>query len=217
MNALSARVVSLLGLAGIVVTLAVLLGHSERRRSGTDLTPNGAFVGFVGADQEACQEQEPLPADTSAVRMTIGTRGLPGPGIRVTLTEPGGRLASFGGLRPGWRQGVVTIPMKHTSMPLEGLRACVRDEGPAPIQLAGTTPDPGYHFEVAGSVLEGRLRFDYLRPGRESWLQLLPTLAYRSTVAKSDLVRHWAWAGAIVLMLLAAGFAVTTVIREARP
>jgi hypothetical protein len=217
MNALNARSVSALGLAGIVVMLAVLLGHGERRRSGTDVTPNGAFVGLVGAGQEACQEQEPLPADTSAVRMTIGTRGLPGPAIHVTLSQPDGLVVTFGGLGPGWHQGAVTIPVKHISQPMEGLRACLRDAGPAQILLAGTTPDPGYHFEVSGSTFEGRLRYDYLRPGRESWFELLPTLAYRSTIAKSDLVRHWAWAGAIALMLLAAGFAVATVIREARP
>jgi hypothetical protein len=217
MNLLNARVVSVLGLAGIVVMLTALLLHSERRRSGTDLTPNGAFVGFVDAGQEACQNQEPLPADTSAVRMTIGTRGLPGPAIRVTLSAPSGTPISFGGLGPGWHQGVVTIPIKHVSKPVEGLRACVYNAGPQQVQLAGTTPDPGYHFEVGGSTIEGRLRYDYLRPGRESWLQLLPTLAYRSTIAKSGLVRHWAWVGAIVLMLLVAAAAVATVIREARP
>jgi hypothetical protein len=216
MNVLNARVVSALGLAGIVVTFAVLLLHSEQRRSGTDLTPNGAFVGFVGAGQEACQEQELLPADTSAVRMTIGTRGLPGPPIHMTLSVPGGRTVTNGGLAAGWHQGVVTIPVKRVSEPTPGLRACLRNAGPQQIQLAGTTPDPGYHFELAGGTVEGRLRYDYLRPGRESWLELLPTLAYRSTIAKSDLVRHWAWAGAVVLMLLAAGFAVATIVREAR-
>jgi hypothetical protein len=217
MNPFNARVVSFLGLAGIVVMLAVLLGHSERRRSGTDLTPNGAFVGFVSAGQEACQEQEPLPADTSAVQVTIGTRGLPGPPIQVTLSVPGGQTITYGGLGAGWHQGVVTIPVKRVTHALEGLRACLRDAGPQPIALAGTTPDAGYHFEVAGATVEGRLRYDYLRSGRESWLELLPTLAYRSTIARSNLIRHWAWAGAIVLMLLVAGVAVATIIREARP
>jgi hypothetical protein len=71
-------------------------------------------------------------------------------------------------------------------------------------------------MNVAGGSIEARLRFDYLRPGRESWLELVPTLAYRSTIARSDLVRHWAWAGALLLMLLAAALALTTIVREER-
>jgi hypothetical protein len=75
---------------------------------------------------------------------------------------------------------------------------------------------PGYRLQVGPRTIEARLRFDYMRPGRESWLQLLPAIAHRSTFAKSGLIRNWAWLAAIVLMLLAIGLAARTVIREER-
>jgi hypothetical protein len=68
---------------------------------------------------------------------------------------------------------------------------------------------------IAGrAVAEVRLRIDYMRPGRESWLQLLPTIAYRSTLGKSGLIRHWAWIGALLLMGLATALAARTVLAE---
>ena len=78
-------------------------------------------------------------------------------------------------------------------------------------------PDPGYRLRVASSTLEARLRYDYMRPGRESWFELLPTLVYRSTLGKSDLVRHWAWLAALLLMLAAISLAVATLLREPGP
>ena len=67
---------------------------------------------------------------------------------------------------------------------------------------------------VAGKPFEGRIRYDFMRPGRESWFELLPTIVYRSTLAKAGFLRRWAWAAALVLMLLAIGFAARIVIRE---
>ena len=202
------------GLGAIVVILAVVLLQKDQRRSGSDLTPNGAFVTAIIAGQRTCQEGELLPADTSAIRATIGTYGKPGPSLQVTLTGPPGELLSSGGLRAGWREGVVRIPIAHVSSATEGVRVCLRNAGPGPIAIAGALPDPGYHMELGSSTIEGRLRYDYMRPGRESWLELLPTIVYRSTLAKAGLVRHWAWAGALVLMLLAVGLAARTIARE---
>jgi hypothetical protein len=203
-----------MGLGVIVVVLAVLLLHRGQRRSGSDLTPNGAFVAVLGPGQRACQGQELLPADTAAVRITIGTYGKPGPPLRLTVTGPSGETLTSGGLPAGWRQGVVQIPVAHVSSAMEGARVCLLSDGPQPIALGGALPDPGYRMVVAGRTVEGRLRYDYMRPGRESWLELLPTLAYRSTLAKSGLVRHWAWAAALLLMLFAAALGARTIARE---
>lgn len=213
---MKSRLVAAVGLAAIVVVFAAMLQQRDERRSGSDRTPNGAFVAALGANREACQEGELLPADTAAVQVTMGTYGRPGPPVGVVFTGPHGVLTT-GGLPAGWRQGVVRIPVAHVSTPTERVRVCLRNGGPGGIAIAGTLPDPGLHMIVAGQSIEGRLRFDYMRPGRESWLQLLPTLVYRSTLGKSDLVRHWAWAGALLLMLFAVGLAVRTIVREEAP
>jgi hypothetical protein len=204
------------GVAAIAAVFVVLLLHSEQRRSGTDLTPNGAFIAYLNAGQEACQNQEPLPAGAAAVRMTIGTHGPPGPPVHLTWSGPHGEVVTSGGRGAGWRQGIVTIPITRVAKPMEGLRVCFRSDGPQPIALAGTQPDPGYRLQVPGITIEARLRYDYLRPGSESWLELLPTLAYRSTIARSGLVRHWAWVAAVLLMLFAAALALATIARQAR-
>ena len=202
------------GLAAVVVIFALVLAHSGQRRSGSDLTPNGAFVAALGAGQQTCQGGELLPADTAAVQITIGTYGAPGPGLRLTFTGPHGEALASGGLPAGWRQGAVRIPVTHVSSATEGVRVCLANVGPQRIAIAGDLPDPGNQMDVAHTSVEGRLRYDYMRPGRESWFELLPTLVYRSTLAKSDLVRHWAWAAALLLMLFAVGLALRTVLRD---
>src|SRR5271166_6214247 len=148
-----ARTVLAVGIGAIVAVFAVLLLHRGQRRSGSDLTPNGAFVAALGPGQRACQEGELLPADTAAVRITIGTYGRPGPPVRLTVTGPHGETLTAGGLRAGWRQGVVQIPVAHVSSATEGARVCLFSDGPQPIALGGDLPDPGYHLEVAGRTI----------------------------------------------------------------
>jgi hypothetical protein len=202
------------GLTAIAVILVVLLSQKAQRRSGTDLTPNGAFVATLAPGQETCQGAELLPADTSAARATIGTYGKPGPRLRLTVTSPDGQLISSGTLAPGWRQGVVQIPLTHVSKPSENNRVCLHDLGASSVAIAGALPDPSYVMEVAGKSVDGRLRYDYMRPGRESWFQLLPTIVYRWTLAKAGLVRHWGWVAIALLMLFAVGLAARTIVRE---
>lgn len=202
------------GLAAIAVIIAAVLLHADQRRSGSDLTPNGAFVAALSAGQQTCQEGELLPADTSSVRVTLGAYGRPGPGVTVTFTGPKGDRLSSGGLPTGWKQGIVRIPITHVSRAVEGVRVCLRDVGVAPVAIAGTDPDPGYHMLVGNRTVEARLRYDYLRPGRESWLALVPVIAHRSTLAKSGLIRDWALPAALVLMLLAVGLATLAILCE---
>jgi hypothetical protein len=202
------------GLGAIVLIFAVLLSQHDHRRSGSDRTPNEAFAAVLNGGQATCQEGELLPADTAAVEMTIGTYGKPGPPLRVAFTGPHGEALTTGSLPAGWRQGIVRIPIPHWSRPTEGVRVCLTDAGSQPITLAGAVPDPGYTMDVAGAKVEGRLRYDYMRPGRESWLELLPTIVHRSTFARSDLVRHWAWAAALLLMIFSVALAVKTIVRE---
>jgi hypothetical protein len=209
------RLVVLLGIAVIAVVFAVLLSHRAPRRSGTDMTPNGAFVAALGRSEQTCQSGELLPSDTSAMQVTIGTYGRPGPPVSVAVTGPRTETLTSGGLPAGWRQGVVRIPVAHVSRAVEDARVCLRNDGGVPIAVAGDFPDPGYTMQVAGrTVTGGRLRWDYMRPGSESWFELLPALVYRSTLGKAGLIRGWAWIGALMLMLSAIALATRTVVRE---
>ena len=109
MTWLHARLVVALGVAAIAAVFVVMLLHSEQRRSGTDSTPNGAFVAFLGTGQDACQGAEPVPANTSAVRITMGTRGAPTPAVDLTWSGAHGEVVTSGRIGRGWREGIVTL------------------------------------------------------------------------------------------------------------
>jgi hypothetical protein len=203
------------GLLAIAVAFAVLLTHAEPRRSGTDYTPNADFATVLQPGQQTCQAHELLPADTAAVRMEIGAYGKPGPRVSVSLTGPHGEALATGGRAPGWRQGVVDIPVAHVYAASAEVTACLRDDGPSRVALAGDSGDSFHTMQVAGRTIQNaQVLYQYMRPGSESWLQLLPTAVYRSTLGKSGLVRQWAWAGALALMGLAVGLALRTISRE---
>jgi hypothetical protein len=206
-----ARTAMAIGLAAVAVILAAVLLQRDQRRSGSNLVHSGPFVAVLGHGQSACQGDELLPDDTSAVRLTIGTFNRPGPSLRVVFSGARGEQLAAGSLGGGWRQGVVQIPITHVTRPIPGAYVCLSDLGPGTIEITGSAPDPPFQMSVAGSTVGGRLRYDYMRPGRESWLELLPTIVYRSTFAKSGVIRHWAWAAALVLMALAVGLAARTI------
>jgi hypothetical protein len=196
------------GLAGILAILVVLLLHREPHRSGTDKTPDDAFVVVLTGGQQACQGQELLPLDTAAIQLKIATGGQPGPPLSVSLRDARGRVLTQGALASGWRPGVVTVPVEKVRRASSDDEICVRDGarpgGAGRIGVAGDSSDLGYEMTVAGLVrADLRVRVDYLRPGRESWLQMVPVVAHRLTLGKSGLVRHWIWIGVPLFMLLA--------------
>jgi hypothetical protein len=204
------------GLAAVVVILGAVLAQKDQRPSGTDRTHAGAFVATLRAGQSACQQGELLPADTSAVRATIGTFGRPGPALQIAFSGAHREALAAGSLKAGWRAGLVQIPLPHIATSTDGVQVCLRNIGPGAIGIAGQQVYPGFHMVLAGKEVEGQLRYDYMRPGRESWLTLLPTIVYRSTLAKAAPLRHWAWAAALVLMLFAVALAAWTLVRSER-
>jgi hypothetical protein len=206
------------GLLAIAVILGVVLSQKAQRRSGTDLTPSDTVAATVPGGRDACQDEELLPADTAAVQATITAFGQPLPALQIVFTAgPGGRVLSSGELPAGRRPGFVRIPIRYVSHASQHVRACLRNLGPASIGIVGAYPDPPNHMLVGGAIAPGRLRYDYYRRGRESWMQLLPTIVHRWTLAKAGIVRHWAWVAIPLLMIFAVGLAALTLIREDHP
>jgi hypothetical protein len=203
------------GLVAIAVILVVVLSQKAQRRSGTDLTPSDTVAATVQGGRQACQDEELLPADTAAVQATVTAFGQPLPALQIVFTAgPGGRVLSSGRLAAGRRAGLVRIPIGYVARATQHVRACLRNLGPASIGITGAYPDPPNHMLVGGAVAEGRLRYDYYRRGRESWMQSLPTIVHRWTLAKGGIVRHWAWVAIPLLMLLAVALAAMTLVRE---
>ncbi len=212
------RVVVGVGVLVIVAFFAVLLTQRGWRISGTDMTPDREPVALLGGGQQACEGQETLPGDTAALQLEIEVSGA-GPPLSATITGRDGATLARGRLAPGWHGGAVRIPVTHVSTTTEGVRVCVRDDAPShggrTIDLGGQSYDLGLNSEVAGKLDENmRIRIDYLRPRRESWFQLAPTIVGRFSLGKSDLLRHWAWVALLVLMLGCVGLAVRTIVSE---
>jgi len=209
--------VAAVGVVALLVVFGLALAAREPRLSGTDYTPPAAFVTALQPGQRACQGSELLPADTAAVRLTLGTYGRPGPRVTLTATGPAGRPLTRGVLAAGWHQGVVSIPVRHVSSATNNVRICV-GVAPAPrasaIALGGNV-EPGEEVEIDGRSFRGvRFRVDYLRPDRESWYELLPTIAHRFSIAKAGFLRSWEWAAALLLVFASAFLAIRTVLRS---
>jgi hypothetical protein len=209
----SVRVVVIVGVLAIAIAgLAVLL-QSAQRRSGTNLTANTGFVIGVAAGQQLCEPAELIPGDTGGLRLSASSDGLPGPRLDATVGA-GTKLLATGHLAAGWRTGTVTIPLSRIAATQQNASVCLVNRGTGSVSFGGSVPDANFYVVLGGKPLSGRMRIEYMRPGSESWLALLPTLAHRFSLAKGDLVRHWAAPAVLVLMLLAIGLALRTILRE---
>ena len=207
------RIVLAVGLFAIVAVAVIVLSQSGERRSGSNLTGDLGFVLPLAAGQHLCEPGELLPGDTGALRLAASAGAAPGPRLAVSIGGPRGPVSS-GGLSAGWRSGPVLIPVTRVAHTTPGATVCVQNLGTSPVVFGGSVPDGSFVVQLDGRGLGGRMRIEYMRPGRETWLQLLPTLANRFSLAKSDLVRHWAAGAALVLVLLALALAALTLIIE---
>jgi hypothetical protein len=187
--------IGLVLLAGVVLVL--LLGQAQRR-SGSNYVPEyGPVTELRGAD-ERCEEQELVPGDTGALNLLVGTHGRPTPDITVTVNDGRG-LVSRGRLPAGHREGRVVVPIERVDETVAGARVCIRT-GPG-----GRT------------VLYGRgdkVRLAWLRPGSESRLGMLSTVAHRFGLGKLNPFGPWLLAVIALVMGLAWFLALRLVVRE---
>lgn len=207
------RVVLAVGLLAIAIAGTAILLRREHRRAGTNLTADAGFAIPLGPGQQLCEPGELLPGDTGALKLDASTNGLPGPRLSASLSGPSGPVSS-GYLKAGWRSGTVSILVSRVPNTVSGATVCLSNLGSRQVAFGGSVPDSGFFIQLAGKPLSGRLRIEYMRPGRESWLELLPTLAHRFSLAKADLVRHWAAGAALLLMLLALVLATRTMLKD---
>jgi hypothetical protein len=170
------------GFALLLVPLAVTLLQSAPRSSGSNLVPELQQVTELRGPDRRCQDGEAVPADTAALRLLIGTYGRPAPALRVTVRRPGGRTVTTGRLPAGGPEGHVDIPLREVERMWPGTRVCVFVSGPGPTVLYGAAD---------------QLRFEWLRPASESWLELLPTIAHRMALGR------WNPLGTLLLPALA--------------
>jgi hypothetical protein len=205
------RWVVLVGLLALVGAAAYVLTRADERRAGTNLTSDTGFVVPVPAQQQLCEPGELLPAGTAALRVTASAGAAPGPPLEATVTGSS-PPASSGRLAGGWRPGAIRIPVSPRLHETSGGTVCIRNLGTRPVAFGGSVPDDSFLVTIGGRALSGRVRIEYMRPGRETWLALIPVLSHRFSLAKGDLVRHWAALATLLLILFAVGLATRTML-----
>jgi hypothetical protein len=193
-------------LAGIGAAALAILVQSAPRRAGTNMTSDLGYVLHLAPRQTLCEPGEIIPAGTGALRLRGKPQGGRGPALSSTVTGPAGQVTN-GSRGGGWQPGLVSIPLRRVVQDTVTATVCLTDIGPVGASFGGSVPDGSFIVDIDGHPLAGRLRIDYMRPGRESWLSLLPELQRRVAIGKGDLVRHWAFYGFLVLMLAAVALA----------
>jgi hypothetical protein len=210
----ASRIVAAVGLLTIALAGVAILGQREQRRSGTNLTADVGYAIVIHAREQLCEPGELLPGDTGGLRLAASSGATRGPQVDARIADAHGRTVASGVLRPGWRTGQVTIAITRVARTLPGAVVCLVNRGPQMIALGGSAPDANFSVVLGGQPFSGRMRIEYMRPGRESWFSLLPVLAHRFSLAKADLVRHWAAAAVLVLMVIVVVLATRTLLRE---
>lgn len=144
-----------------------------------------------------------LPGDAQRVEVLVGTYGYPVPQLTASFSGSGGRALARGRLAAGGREGYVQVPLSYPHGATAAGTLCVR-VGPAArsIVLGGDVFTPGPSSEqVDGRPQGGRIDVMYLRPGRESWWQLLGALDQRFGLGKASFFGAWTLPAMALLLL----------------
>jgi len=185
-----------------VGALAINMSGAAPRIADTDhLNPVGFFTSMLGG-QEMCQPQMLLPDDAQRVEVLIGTYGYPVPALAVRFIDSAGKLVAGGYIPPGSSQGNVAVPVAYPHGRTVNGRLCIHAGGHRKLVIAGDIVVPGPAADnVQGRVEAGRIAVVYLRPGRESWWQLLPTLSRRMGFGKAPFFGTWTLPAAALLLV----------------
>ena len=217
-------IVVAVGLAALLVGVAVDASGRAKRMAGSNMVGqaivvrNGQLVRDVvrvatlPPGGRLCQVWT-VPKDTAAVRVRIFTGAQTAPALTGEIVS-GGRTVSSGTLPAGPRHDRVDIPLTRVRRTLPNAQACVANRGPGTVSLGGAPAPRSQAPLVGGKPQEGLVRFEFMRPGGESWWHLLPTLTHRFGLAKSHWLRGWTLPFTALLMVLAVAVAVRTLLRE---
>ena len=210
----SVRVALAAGLALTALAVVLTLSQSPLSVAATNSVPPKEELENVHGVTRLCQSGETIPRDTSAIRLALFA--FLGP--RVTVKAYAGtRLVATGARGTGWNGWVVTIPVKPLAHEVSGAKLCFTIEvlGKEVVKLVGEGHRPSGSARYSdGTLLEGRLRVEYMRPGR-SWWSLASLVARHMGFGHAD---SGPWSVFVVLALAAAVALATSriVLRELR-
>jgi hypothetical protein len=190
----------ILGGLALAIALALVLTESKPRQSGSNRVGELTAVDEIRGDGRLCQSNLVVPAQTDGVRILVGTYGLPTPELGVSA-RAAGRTVTSGTLPAGAREGHVVVPLTPVEDSTGGARVCLRVTGGGRTVLYGE---------------DTRMRFEWVRPGSQSWLDVLPDVARRFGWGKANIAGSWLLALAALVLGLAWLAAARVLARELR-
>jgi hypothetical protein len=207
------RLTLTVGVVLLVAAGAVTLTRSPPRVVRVNTTTVGNGPTTIGA-VEVCQADEQLPADVSAVRLSLKTYF--GPAVRVRALR-GSQVLTEGRRGPGWTGTSVTVPVVPLSHAASHVKLCFH-VGPNSelVVLAGfpTAPQEAAVYST-GEGLGGRVGVEYLAAGQGSWWSRILTVARHIGIGHA-LGGTWVVLLIAVLVSAAGLLAVGLTLRELR-
>ncbi len=202
------------GLALLSIALVITLSGSPLVVTHVNATPASEPILEAGSGSSACQAGEVLPADITAIRLTL----VAAVGPRVSLSAlTGTRVLASGVTASGWTSGAVTVPVKALSHAVAPVRICFK-LGPSAetVQLGGSrTSAATAAHNLSGVPLPGRFTVEYMRPGSSSWWSLAKTAARRMGLGRAP---SGTWVALLVLLLMGTALATASwlIVKELR-
>jgi hypothetical protein len=191
------------GLVLIVAALVVVLSRAPLTLAGTNGVVANPKVAKTGGQVTICRNEGTLPANTSAIRVSLSANVGPKVTVRV---QSGKTVVAEGSRPPGWGLAeTVTTPVKPIPHAIRNVRICTR------VGAAAET------IEIKGTIIKGvvALRVEYLRAGPSSWWSLASSVADHIGLGRSPTGTWIAWL-AVALMLAIAGLTSRLLVQEMR-
>jgi hypothetical protein len=189
------------GALALVAAIAATLSDASVRETGTNGVLVSGEVDTLRPGHRVCQDGERVPARTAVLELTATRAGTPPPALAVELTDAARRAPVAAGTA-AWGELTATVRLHPAPARERTVRVCLRLRGSggaaasASATLFGAPAAGAASATDDGARLGGRVRFDYLRAGAESWWAFAPTVVRRVGLGH-------AWSGSSVALLAA--------------
>jgi hypothetical protein len=162
------------GLLLIAVAIVASLSHAPLIVAAENSQLTHRAIATTTTAAGACQKNETVPSDTSAIR--LGLDAVAGPEVTVSVYS-GPRLLTRGTHAAGWEGGAVAIPVHPLTATFKSVTVCFQlHQLNGPVEMIGMRTSRYSAIGQEGKRLPGRLHIEYLRPSpRTWWSMILPT------------------------------------------
>lgn len=202
--------------AALLLALVLLLVPKQRIAATNNITTGAFAVQKFGPKQgELCLSNQFVPKTTSDLRLLIGTYGSKDTVLRARILD-GDEVVSRGSVKIVNEHELTRVPVSSLERSLPDARVCFAAS--APIAIAGN-PDggpPAGQFTLDGKPRGEVIHVDYMHEGKQSLLQLLPTIFARASLWAPGWVGPWTFWLFMLLLPAVAFFACRRLVRLLR-